>query len=84
MLGIVVDGGDEGAMAFMAKLELFYEATSLGGVESLIEVPATSSHMAVPVDVRIAAGIEPGYVRISVGIEDVEDLWNDLNQALSQ
>lgn len=84
MLGIVVAGGDEGAMDFMAKLKLFYEATSLGGVESLIEVPATSSHMAVPVDVRIAAGIEPGYVRISVGIEDVEDLWNDLNQALSQ
>lgn len=84
MLGIVVDGGDEGAMDFMSKLKLFYEATSLGGVESLIEVPATSSHMAVPVDVRIAAGIEPGYVRISVGIEDVEDLWNDLNQALSQ
>ena len=84
MLGIVVSGGDEGAMDFMAKLKLFYEATSLGGVESLIEVPATSSHMAVPVDVRIAAGIEPGYVRISVGIEDVEDLWNDLNQALSQ
>ena len=84
MLGIVVVGGDEGAMAFMAKLDLFYEATSLGGVESLIEVPATSSHMFVPEDVRIAAGIEPGYVRISVGIEDVEDLWNDLNQTLSQ
>ena len=82
MLGIVVDGGDEGAMNFMSKLNLFYEATSLGGVESLIEVPATSSHMAMPVDVRIAAGIEPGYVRISVGIEDVEDLWEDLNQAL--
>ena len=81
MLGIVVDGGD-GAMQFMSKLNLFYEATSLGGVESLIEVPATSSHMAMPVDVRIAAGIEPGYVRISVGIEHVEDLWEDLNQAL--
>ena len=84
MVGIVVAGGDEGAMNFMAKLKLFYEATSLGGVESLIEVPATSSHMFIPEDVRIAAGIEPGYVRISVGIEDVEDLWNDLNQALSQ
>ena len=84
MVGIVVSGGDEGAMNFMAKLKLFYEATSLGGVESLIEVPATSSHMFIPEDVRIAAGIEPGYVRISVGIEDVEDLWNDLNQALSQ
>ena len=83
MLGIVVAGGDDGAMEFMSKLDLFYEATSLGGVESLIEVPATSSHMAMPVEVRIAAGIEPGYVRISVGIEDVEDLWEDLNQALS-
>ena len=63
MLGIVVDGGDEGAMQFMSKLNLFYEATSLGGVESLIEVPATSSHMAMPVDVRIAAGIEPSMPR---------------------
>jgi cystathionine beta-lyase/cystathionine gamma-synthase len=82
MLAFVVEGGDEGAMNFMRKLKIIFEATSLGGVESLIEVPATSSHMFVPEDVRHDAGVIPGFVRLSVGIEDVEDLWNDIVQAL--
>ena len=82
MLGFVVKGGDSAAMTFMSRLKIIFEATSLGGVESLIEVPATSSHMAVPEEVRIAAGISPGFVRMSVGIEDVEDIWNDIQQAL--
>ncbi|DAC23493.1 MAG TPA: PLP-dependent transferase [Candidatus Thalassarchaeaceae archaeon] len=82
MLGFVVKGGDNAAMTFMSQLKIIFEATSLGGVESLIEVPATSSHMAVPEEVRIAAGISPGFVRMSVGIEDVEDIWNDIHQAL--
>ena len=82
MLAFVVEGGDEGAMNFMRKLKIIFEATSLGGVESLIEVPATSSHMFVPEDVRHEAGVIPGFVRLSVGIEDVEDLWNDIVQAL--
>ncbi len=82
MLGFVVKGGDNAAMSFMSRLKIIFEATSLGGVESLIEVPATSSHMAVPEEVRIAAGISPGFVRMSVGIEDVEDIWNDIHQAL--
>lgn len=82
MLGFTVEGGDEGAMGFMANLNIIFEATSLGGVESLIEVPATSSHMFVPEEVRKQAGIEPGFVRLSVGIEDVEDLWKDISQAL--
>jgi cystathionine beta-lyase/cystathionine gamma-synthase len=82
MLAFVVEGGDEGAMNFMRKLKIIFEATSLGGVESLIEVPATSSHMFVPEDVRHDAGVIPGFVRLSVGIEDVEDIWNDIVQAL--
>lgn len=82
MLGFVVKGGDSAAMTFMSRLKIIFEATSLGGVESLIEVPATSSHMSVPEEVRIAAGISPGFVRMSVGIEDVEDIWNDIQQAL--
>ncbi len=82
MLSFVVEGGDDAAMSFMRNLKLVFEATSLGGVESLIEVPATSSHMFVPEDVRIEAGVVPGFVRMSVGIEDVEDLWNDINNAL--
>lgn len=82
MLAFVVKGGDSAAMSFMSNLKIIFEATSLGGVESLIEVPATSSHMAVPEDVRHEAGVIPGFVRLSVGIEDIEDLWADIITAL--
>ena len=76
-------GGDEAALAFMRKLNIIYEATSLGGVESLIECPFNSSHMFVPEDVRMEAGVVPGFVRLSIGIEDVEDLWSDIEGALA-
>jgi len=83
MLSFVVKGGDEAALKFMKSLNLTLEATSLGGVESLIECPFNSSHMFIPEDVRNENGILPGFVRMSVGIEDVEDIWADINQALS-
>ena len=67
----------------MRYLNLIYEATSLGGVESLIECPFNSSHMFVPEDVRMDAGVVPGFVRLSIGIEDVEDLWSDIEGALA-
>jgi cystathionine beta-lyase/cystathionine gamma-synthase len=67
----------------MRKLTIIYEATSLGGVESLIECPFNSSHMFVPEDVRVEAGVVPGFVRLSIGIEDVEDLWEDIEGALA-
>ena len=82
MIAFVVKGGDEAALTFMRNLNIIYEATSLGGVESLIECPFNSSHGAVPEDVRVAAGVVPGFVRLSIGIEDVEDIWNDIHQAL--
>ncbi|MCH1461352.1 MAG: aminotransferase class I/II-fold pyridoxal phosphate-dependent enzyme [Candidatus Poseidonia sp.] len=83
MVAFVVKGGDEAALKFMRGLTIIYEATSLGGVESLIECPFNSSHMFVPEDVRVAAGVVPGFVRLSVGIEDVEDLWQDIDRALA-
>lgn len=83
MVAFVVKGGDEAALNFMRSLNIIYEATSLGGVESLIECPFNSSHMFVPEDVRVAAGVVPGFVRLSIGIEDVEDLWQDIDQALA-
>jgi len=83
MLAFTLIGGDDAASKFLSNLELLFEATSLGGVETLVECPFNSSHMFVPEDVRIAAGINPGFVRMSVGIEDVEDLWRDIKQALS-
>ena len=83
MVAFVVKGGDAAALKFMRGLKIIYEATSLGGVESLIECPFNSSHGAVPEDVRVAAGVVPGFVRMSIGIEDVEDLWEDIVQALA-
>ena len=82
MLAYVVKGGDAAALKFMKSLKMTLEATSLGGVESLVECPFNSSHMFVPEDVRMEAGVVPGFVRMSVGIEDVEDIWNDIEQAL--
>ena len=83
MVAFVVKGGDAAALKFMRGLNIIYEATSLGGVESLIECPFNSSHGAVPEDVRVAAGVVPGFVRMSIGIEDVDDLWEDIDQALA-
>jgi cystathionine beta-lyase/cystathionine gamma-synthase len=83
MVAFVVKGGDAAALKFMRGLNIIYEATSLGGVESLIECPFNSSHGAVPEDIRVAAGVVPGFVRMSIGIEDVEDLWTDIEQALA-
>ena len=83
MIAFIVKGGDDAALKFMRNLNLIYEATSLGGVESLIECPFNSSHMFVPEDVRVEAGVVPGFVRLSIGIEDVEDLWSDIEGALA-
>ncbi len=82
MLAFVVNGGDDAALSFMRGLKIIFEATSLGGVESLIECPFNSSHMFIPENVRNAAGVVPGFVRVSIGIEDVEDLWEDIEKAL--
>lgn len=84
MIAFTVKGGDEKALKFMRGLDMIFEATSLGGVESLVECPFNSSHMFIPEDVRIAAGLGPGFVRMSIGIEDVEDLWDDIYTALSK
>ena len=83
MIAFVVKGGDEAALKFMRGLKMIYEATSLGGVESLVECPFNSSHQMIPEDVRHAAGLVPGFVRMSIGIEDIEDLWADLERGFA-
>jgi cystathionine beta-lyase/cystathionine gamma-synthase len=72
----------EETKTFLQHTELFTLAESLGGVESLIEHPALMTHLAVPKEQREHLGIRDGFVRLSVGIENVEDLRNDLEQAL--
>ena len=75
-------GSLEHARRFLNRVELMALAESLGGVESLISHPATMTHASVPADRRAALGITDGLVRISVGIEDIDDLTADLAQAL--
>ncbi|MCY8835524.1 PLP-dependent transferase, partial [Bacillus atrophaeus] len=76
-------GSDEQVDAFLGKLKLFTIAESLGAVESLISVPARMTHASIPRERRLELGITDGLVRISVGIEDAEDLLADLEQALA-
>jgi cystathionine beta-lyase/cystathionine gamma-synthase len=70
------------ARAFVEHTRIFQLAESLGGVESLISVPALMTHASVPADMRLRMGVTEGLVRLSVGIEDVEDLLEDIDQAL--
>ena len=83
MITVVLKGGLKTATTFLERTKLFALAESLGGVESLIEHPAIMTHASIPAEVRKDLGIEDGLVRLSVGIESVEDLLDDLNQALS-
>jgi cystathionine gamma-lyase/cystathionine beta-lyase/cystathionine gamma-lyase/homocysteine desulfhydrase len=77
-------GSLDGARRLLNGVRLHALAESLGGVETLISHPATMTHASVPADRRAALGITDGLVRISVGIEDVEDLIEDLTQALDR
>ncbi len=73
----------ERATALATRTKVFQLAESLGGVESLISIPAQMTHASVPKDLREAMGVTDGLVRLSVGIEDQEDLIEDLAQALA-
>jgi len=78
----VLRGGLEAARRALERCRLFALAESLGGVESLIEHPALMTHASLPAAVRESLGIGDGLIRLSVGVEDVEDLIADLRQAL--
>lgn len=82
MISFEIKGGLEEARRLVENTRLFLLAESLGGVESLIEVPATMTHASIPADRRRAMGIADGLIRISVGIENVQDLQKDLEQAI--
>ncbi|MFC0446043.1 cystathionine gamma-synthase [Pseudidiomarina halophila] len=83
MISILLKGDIEKARRFLEKVEIFALAESLGGVESLIEHPAIMTHASIPKENREKLGILDNFVRISVGIEDVDDLIADLDQALT-
>lgn len=84
MLSFAIRGGDEAALRFVRSLELALEASSLGGVETLVSLPFNTSHARLSAEDRRAGGIPPGLVRVSVGIEDAGDLIGDFEQALAR
>jgi len=83
MLSLRLKGGFEAAKRFCERLQLFTLAESLGGVESLVNHPALMTHASIPSDRRAQLGIGDELVRLSVGVEEVDDLRADLAQALS-
>lgn len=84
MVSLVVRGGDDAALRMMQRLRLASAAPSLGGVETLVSLPRYTSHTALSAEERHAVGIADGFVRFSLGIEDVADLIADVEQALAE
>jgi len=82
MISLDLVGGLHAARSFCTKLKVFSLAESLGGVESLCCHPATMTHASIPAEIRVPRGITDSLVRLSVGLEHIEDLENDLAQAL--
>jgi cystathionine gamma-lyase len=84
MITFYLKGGLSEARAFLEAVRVFSLAESLGGVESLVEHPAIMTHASVPAEIRNSLGIDDGMIRLSVGIENIEDLLADLEQALAR
>jgi cystathionine gamma-synthase len=84
ILTVELAGTEQQALEFARRLEYFTLAESLGGVESLVCHPPSMTHASVPREVRHQVGIADGLIRLSVGIEDVEDLREDLDRALTE
>ena len=82
MVTLYVKGGLDAARTMLERVELFTLAESLGGVESLIEHPGIMTHASIPPERRAELGVDDALIRLSVGVEDVEDLRADLDQAL--
>ena len=84
MISFYVKGDITMADRFLRALKIFTLAESLGGVESLIENPALMTHGSVPPEMRKKLGIDDNFIRISVGVEDFDDLIKDISDALDK
>ena len=83
MVTVILDGDLERTKRVLERVKVFTLAESLGGVESLVNHPAIMTHASVPKEVREAGGVTDSLIRLSCGVENVEDLIADLDQALS-
>ncbi len=84
MITFYIKGGMDSARKFLETVQIFSLAESLGGVESLVEHPAIMTHASVPAESRKALGIDDSLIRLSVGVEDLKDLMDDLKSAFDQ
>jgi cystathionine gamma-lyase len=84
MITFFIDGGIKESRAFLENVKLFALAESLGGVESLVEHPAIMTHASIPANIRKQLGIHDNLIRLSVGIEHIDDLLNDLEVAFKK
>lgn len=82
VVSFILKGGLEKSKKFLEKIKIFHCAVSLGSVESLADHPALMTHQCVPIEIRKKLGIEDGLIRLSVGIENIEDIIADLTNAL--
>jgi methionine-gamma-lyase len=82
MLSFELKGGMDAGIRCMNRVQLCSLAPTLGDVDTLVLHPASSSHLAIPKEVRLENGITDGLIRISVGIENIEDIVADLTQAI--
>ena len=83
LVGFELEGGREAGRAFIDKLEMFYHVANIGDARSLAIHPATTTHSQLTPDEQIQTGVTDGYVRLSVGLEHIEDILADLDQALA-
>jgi len=82
ILGFGIKGGAEAGARFIDSVKLASHLANIGDAKTLVIHPATTTHQQLSADEQIAAGVTPDYVRVSVGIEDIEDILADLDQAL--
>jgi cystathionine beta-lyase/cystathionine gamma-synthase len=82
LLSFELNGGREAACQFVDRIELIFHAVSMGGMESLATRPAMSSHRGMTPEARLKAGVSDSLIRLSVGVEAIEDLLKDLKQAI--
>ena len=84
LVGMELAGGAEAGRRFIDALQMFYHVANIGDARSLAIHPATTTHSQLDSDELLQAGVTPGYVRLSIGIEHVDDILADLEQALAK
>jgi O-acetylhomoserine (thiol)-lyase len=84
LLGFGIKGGLESAKRFIVSVQLFSHLANIGDSKSLVIHPASTTHQQLTVEEQAATGVTPDFIRLSIGIEDVEDIIADLDQALAK